>query len=124
MFLISCISFDQYLYDLSDHGRSDCTPLYTDIFRLVLRLVLLGLVHDYDRNCHVTAFVFSYSWPQTVVWYIFTCIYSVIQIGSCVCKVSTYCNEKLVFLVCSPSLHFWFFIMYFIHRRYSYDLTH
>jgi hypothetical protein len=38
-FLTYCyLSLDQYLYDLSDHGRSDCTPLYTNIFRLILRL--------------------------------------------------------------------------------------
>jgi hypothetical protein len=122
--VVSSFSLDQYLYDLSDHGRSDYTPWYTDIFRLILRLVLLGLVREYDSLWSVTTFLFSYSWPKTVVWYIFTWIYSVIQIGSHVCKVSTKCNEQLVLPAGSPSLHFWVFIMDFGHHSYSYDLTH
>ena len=64
----------------------------TNIFRLILRLVLQGLVHDCDNLWHVTTFVFSYSFPWTVVWYIFTWICSVIQIGVHVSKVSTDCN--------------------------------
>jgi hypothetical protein len=41
---------DQYLYDFSDHGRSDCTPWYTYIFSLVLRLVILGLAAMYAKS--------------------------------------------------------------------------
>jgi hypothetical protein len=37
--------------------------LYTNIFILILRLVSLGLVRDYDNLWHVTTFVFAYSWP-------------------------------------------------------------
>ena len=72
--LLLLFSLDQYLFDFSDHEISDFTPLCIDIFRLVLRLVILGLVGDYDKNWHVTAFLFAYSWPQTLVWYIFTWI--------------------------------------------------
>ena len=53
-----CLSLDQYLYDFSDCGRSNYTPLYTNIFRLILRQVLLGLVHDYENLWHVATFVF------------------------------------------------------------------
>ena len=58
--VVASFSLDQYLYDFSDHGISDCTPWYIDIFKLVLILVLLGLVRDYDSYWHVTAFVFDY----------------------------------------------------------------
>jgi hypothetical protein len=91
---IDSFSLDQYLCDFIDHGRSYGTPWYIDILILVLRLVLLGLVHDYDNYWHVLAFVFSYAWPHTLVWYIFTWICNVI-FGSHVGKVSEECNEQL-----------------------------
>jgi hypothetical protein len=57
---MSCyyVSLDQYLCDFSDHGRSDCNPLYTYIFRLILRMVLLGFSPDYDNLWYVSTFVF------------------------------------------------------------------
>jgi hypothetical protein len=69
--VVASFSLDQHLFDYSNHETSDYTPSYTYIFKLVLRLVLLGLVRDYDNFWHITTFVFSYSWPQIHIWYIF-----------------------------------------------------
>jgi hypothetical protein len=46
----------------------------------------MGLVHDYDNNWNVAAFVFSYSWPHTHVWYIFHMDLQCHFIGSHVCS--------------------------------------
>jgi hypothetical protein len=68
---VASFSLDQHLFDYNNHHTSDYTLSYKYIFRLALRLVLLGLVRDYENFFHITAFVFSYSWPQTLIWYIF-----------------------------------------------------
>ena len=103
---IASFSLDQYLYYFSDHWRLDCTPWYTDIFRLVLRLVSLGLVHDYDSYWHVTTFIFSYSWPWTLVGIFSTWIF-IVFLASMYAKSMHNVMSNWVRPAGSLPLHFW-----------------